>query len=84
MNVVGLRARPSSLKQDLMGNEDDEDSRPWRRRLLSAMKLNVSLSGVTWSSVVRVVVVFVLVVMFGYACYSLPVEKVLLFINLFI
>ncbi|GJX07525.1 SNARE associated Golgi protein [Tanacetum coccineum] len=77
MNVVGLRARASLKQEDLMGNEDDEDSRPWRRRLLSAMKLKVSFSGVTCSSVVRVMVLFVLVVMFGYACYSLPVEKIL-------
>ncbi|KAI3825465.1 hypothetical protein L1987_06954 [Smallanthus sonchifolius] len=50
-NTVGLRAR-SSLKQDLTGNEDDEDFRPWRRRLLSAMKMKV-LFAFTWSSAVR-------------------------------
>lgn len=74
-NAVGLRAR-SSLKQDLTGNEDDEDSRPWRRRLLSSMKMKVSFA-FTWSSAARAFLFLVLLSVFAFACYSLPVEKIL-------
>ncbi|KVI03938.1 SNARE associated Golgi protein [Cynara cardunculus var. scolymus] len=73
-NVVGLRAR-SSLKPDLT-NEDDEDFRPWRRRLLSSVKMNVSFS-FTWSSAVRASIFLLLLGVFAFACFSLPVEKIL-------
>ncbi|KAC9177468.1 hypothetical protein E3N88_46258 [Mikania micrantha] len=74
-NAVGLRAR-SSLKQDLAGNEDEEDFRPWRRRLLSAMKMKVSFA-FTWSSAVRASMFLMLLATFAYACFSLPIEKIL-------
>ncbi|KAI3719724.1 hypothetical protein L6452_20626 [Arctium lappa] len=72
-NVVGLRAR-SSLNPDLT-NGDDEDFRPWRRRLLSSMKMKVLFS-FTWSSAVHISIFLMLIAVFVFSCFSLSVEKV--------
>ncbi|KAL5995879.1 hypothetical protein ACLOJK_025952 [Asimina triloba] len=67
-NVGGLRAR-SSLKQAIAGEEEDEeDCRPWRRRLSMA---------ITWGSVLRITLLLLLVAAITTACFRLPVEKIL-------
>ncbi|CAK9151050.1 unnamed protein product [Ilex paraguariensis] len=69
-NAVGLRAR-SSLKQEIATN-DDEDCRPWRRRILSSMAVSI-----TWSSALRACLFLLLLSAIAVACISLPVEKIL-------
>lgn len=66
-NLGGLRAR-LSLKQatsDL--SDEDEDCRPWRRRLSMAF---------TWGSALRITLFILLVAAVVFAFFTLPVEKV--------
>ncbi|KAM7501332.1 hypothetical protein LguiB_000236 [Lonicera macranthoides] len=73
MSAVGLRARSLLLKQDLASkDDDDEDTRPWRRRLLSSMAFSF-----TWSSALRTFLLLLLIGAIAVACISLPVEKIL-------
>lgn len=69
-NLGGLRAR-LSLKQTISDyNDDDEECRPWRRRLFMAF---------TWGSALRITLLLLLLAAVVVACFTLPVEKVLFF-----
>lgn len=69
-NLGGLRAR-LSLKQEISDyNDDDEECRPWRRRLFMAF---------TWGSALRITLLLLLLAAVVIACFTLPVEKVLFF-----
>ncbi|KAB1214252.1 hypothetical protein CJ030_MR5G023165 [Morella rubra] len=49
-------------------NDDDEECRPWRRRILKA---------VTWGSTLRITLLLLLLAAVVIACFTLPVEKIL-------
>lgn len=70
-NLGGLRARSSLSKQDMTNINDNEDSRPWRRRLSSiAMAL-------TWGSAFRIALFLLLLGAITTAFSYLPIEKIL-------
>ncbi|KAK7303244.1 hypothetical protein RJT34_14146 [Clitoria ternatea] len=67
-NLVGLRAR-SSLKQPSVElNDEDEECRPWRRRLTMAF---------SWPTALRITLLLLLLAAFIIACFTLPVEKMM-------
>lgn len=67
-NLGGLRAR-LSLKQAISDyNDDDEECRPWRRRLFMAF---------TWGSALRFTLLLILIAAVVTAFFTLPVEKIL-------
>ncbi|CAL5427791.1 unnamed protein product [Camellia sinensis] len=71
--VGGLRAR-SSLRQEIWNHhQDDDDSRPWRRRLLSSM----AVLPLSCSSLFRFSLFLLLFASIAFAFISLPVEKIL-------
>lgn len=60
------------LGRDGEGGEKDEDFRlTWRRRLLMALKLNV-----TFASALRILLLLLLLAAIATACIFLPIEKV--------
>ncbi|KAL4272524.1 hypothetical protein GQ457_13G015680 [Hibiscus cannabinus] len=64
----GLRAR-SSFKPEIFDiNSNDEECRPWRRRLSMAF---------TWGSSLRIALLLLLLAAIVFACFTLPVEKIL-------
>lgn len=65
-NIGGLRSRKQGISAV---GEDEEDCRPWRRRLSSM--------AVSWSSLLRISFVLLLIAAFVTALVTLPVEKVL-------
>ncbi|KAH9682926.1 tvp38/tmem64 family inner membrane protein ydjz [Citrus sinensis] len=70
MKVVsgGLRARLSLKQANSDFGDDDEECRPWRRRLSMAF---------TWGSALRITLLILLVAAVVTACFTLPVEKIL-------
>lgn len=69
-NLGGLRAR-LSLKQAISDySVDDEECRPWRRRLFMAF---------TWGSALRITLLFLLLAAVVTACFTFPIEKVQFF-----
>ena len=69
-NLGGLRAR-LSLKQAISDySVDDEECRPWRRRLFMAF---------TWGSALRITLILLLFAAVVTACFTFPVEKVQFF-----
>lgn len=65
-----MRAR-SSLKQEI-ANNDADDCRPWSRRLSSMTTVTL-----TWPSVLRIGLFFLLLAAIVTACITLPVDKIL-------
>jgi hypothetical protein len=69
-NLEGLRAR-SSLKQPSLDLKDEEEEcRPWRRRITMAF---------SWASAFRITLLLLLLVAVIVACFTLPIEKVSFF-----
>lgn len=67
-NLGGLRAR-LSLKQAISDySVDDEECRPWRRRLFMAF---------TWGSALRITLIVLLFAAVVTACFTFPIEKIL-------
>lgn len=67
-NLGGLRAR-LSLKQAISDySVDDEECRPWRRRLFMAF---------TWGSALRITLILLLFAAVVTACFTFPIEKIL-------
>lgn len=56
-----------------ISKDDDEDSRPWRRRILSSM----AVVPLTWSSAFRAGLFLLLLAAIAFAFITLPVEKIL-------
>jgi hypothetical protein len=80
--IEGLRARSSGRPggSGRGGEEDEEDEEfrvTWRRRLLMALKLNV-----TCASALRIALFLLLLAAIATACISLPVEKVQPYLSL--
>lgn len=64
---MGLRAR-LSLKHSVSDhNDDEEECRPWRRRLFMAF---------TWRSALKIAFLLLLLAAIVTACFTLPIEKV--------
>lgn len=63
-----MRARKQGISVE--GEEDEEECRPWRRRLLSSM-------AVSWPSIFRISLFLLLIAAIATAFYTLPVEKFL-------
>ncbi|KAK2394070.1 TVP38/TMEM64 family membrane protein [Trifolium repens] len=67
-NLEGLRAR-SSLKQPSLDLKDEEEEcRPWRRRITMAF---------SWASAFRITLLLLLLVAVIVACFTLPIEKMM-------
>ncbi|KAA0033425.1 TVP38/TMEM64 family membrane protein slr0305-like [Cucumis melo var. makuwa] len=67
-NLGGLRAR-LSLKHSISDhNDDEEECRPWRRRLSMAF---------TWRSALKITLLLLLLAAAVTACFTLPIEKIL-------
>ncbi|KAA3455726.1 transmembrane protein 64 isoform X2 [Gossypium australe] len=64
----GLRARSSHKQEILDIDNEDEECRPWRRRLSMAF---------TWGSSLRITLLLLLIAAIVFACFTLPVEKIL-------
>ncbi|KAG7013587.1 hypothetical protein SDJN02_23754, partial [Cucurbita argyrosperma subsp. argyrosperma] len=65
-NLGGLRAR-LSLKHSVSDhNDEEEECRPWRRRLFMAF---------TWRSALKITFLLILVAAAVIACFTLPIEK---------
>jgi len=64
-----------SLKQAISDcQDDDEDCRPWRHRLSSSM------ASFSWASLLRITIFLLLVAAAVFAFFTLPVEKVSIFL----
>lgn len=68
-NLGGLRPR-LSLKQATPDDQDEEECRPWRKRLSMAFH---------WSSLFKFTFLLLLLAAIATACFTLPVEKVSFF-----
>lgn len=66
-NLGGLRPR-LSLKQATPEEQDEEECRPWRKRLSMAFH---------WSSLLKFTLLLLLIAVIATACFTLPVEKIL-------
>lgn len=66
-NLGGLRPR-LSLKQATPEDQDEEECRPWRKRLSMAFQ---------WSSLLKFTFLLLLLAAIATACFTLPVEKIL-------
>lgn len=66
-NLGGLRPR-LSLKQATPDDQDEEECRPWRKRLSMAFH---------WSSLFKFTFLLLLLAAIATACFTLPVEKIL-------
>lgn len=66
-NLGGLRPR-LSLKQATPEDQDEEECRPWRKRLSMAFH---------WSSLLKFTFLLLLLAAIATACFTLPVEKIL-------
>lgn len=66
-NLGGLRPR-LSLKQATPEDQDEEECRPWRKRLSMAFH---------WSSLFKFTFLLLLLAAIATACFTLPVEKIL-------
>lgn len=66
-NLGGLRPR-LSLKQATPEEQDEEECRPWRKRLSMAFH---------WSSLLKFTLLLLLLAVIATACFTLPVEKIL-------
>lgn len=69
---IGLRTRlPMKLSSPTRtDDDDDEDCRPWHRRIRMALSLS------SWGSALRIALLLSLVVAVVVACFTLPVEQV--------
>ena len=66
-NLVGLRARSSSKQASPDLHDEEEECRPWRRRLTMSF---------SWASALRITILLLLLAAVIVACFTLPIEKV--------
>lgn len=69
-NIEGLRARGGGKQGISDEGADEEECRPWRRRLTTSM-------AVSWASLFRISLLLLLIAAIVTAIYTLPVEKIL-------
>ncbi|WVY94855.1 hypothetical protein V8G54_033943, partial [Vigna mungo] len=67
-NLVGLRARSSSKQASPDLQDEEEECRPWRRRLTMSF---------SWASALRITILLLLLAAVITACFTLPVEKMM-------
>ncbi|KZV17244.1 hypothetical protein F511_24036 [Dorcoceras hygrometricum] len=73
----GLNLRPRlSLKQALPEDPEEEECRPWRKKLLFFSPHSMAFK-VSWVSLFKISLLLLLITGIGIACFTLPIEKML-------
>lgn len=78
-NLGGINLRPRlSLKQALAEDPEDEECRPWRRRILIFSPHSIVMAfKFSWASLLKIALLLLLIGAILVACFTLPVDKVL-------
>lgn len=77
-NLGGLNLRPRlSLKQALPEDPEEEECRPWRKKLLFFSPHSITMGfKVSWVSFLKISLLLLLISGIVVACFTLPIEKV--------
>lgn len=85
-NLGGLNLRPRlSLKQALAEDPEDEECRPWRKKISFFSPLSIIMAfKFSWVSSFKISLLILLIGSIVFACFTLPVEKVYNYLLLYL